>query len=174
MYLNSIPDWESIPYLFLYSFGFDLCLGLAHIFRILTWPSLITIKTLANQTASLRRTLSVGFWFLAQLMNVPWVAVLCWALLGHYFFYGTGHQATFPNIHWDAAMVGTGGHFAGKHFLPATLVIINTFGSHIFVVSLKRTFCVFKIHRNFGRFHIPSLVLRLTRPGWWSETLNLT
>lgn len=51
-------------------------------------------------------------------------------LLCQYFFYGTGHQPTFPNIHWSAAFVGTDGTFI-HNAIPATLIIINTFGSHI-------------------------------------------
>lgn len=78
---------------------------------------------------------------------------MCWFLIAEYFFYGTGHQPTFPTIHWDAAFVGTGGHFYGTFF--AAILIgnifnyfkiiyknfnitfinnitgINTFGSHI-------------------------------------------
>lgn len=51
-------------------------------------------------------------------------------MIYEYFFYGTGHQPTFPTIHWDAAFVGTGGHFYGT-FFAAILIGINTFGSHI-------------------------------------------
>lgn len=40
--------------------------------------------------------------------------LLCWFLLAEYFFYATGHQATFATIHWHAAFVGTGGHFYGN------------------------------------------------------------
>lgn len=51
-------------------------------------------------------------------------------LLSVYFFYATGHQATFPNIPWDAAFIGTSENFT-NNFLPALLVILNTFGSYI-------------------------------------------
>lgn len=74
--------------------------------------------------------------------------------MAEYFFYGTGHQATFPTIHWDAAFIGIGGHYYGN-IIPAILIGkwihfyfvykivielqkysfvisgINTYGSHI-------------------------------------------
>ncbi|KAG7211397.1 hypothetical protein KM043_010685 [Ampulex compressa] len=67
---------------------------------------------------------------ISELVDVPMPTLLCWFLIAEYFFYGTGHQPTFPTIHWDAAFVGTGGHFYGN-LLPAILIGINTFGSHI-------------------------------------------
>ncbi|KAK9306835.1 hypothetical protein QLX08_002711 [Tetragonisca angustula] len=67
---------------------------------------------------------------ISELVEVPTPILLCWFLIAEYFFYGTGHQPTFPTIHWDAAFVGTGGHFYGN-LLPAILIGINTFGSHI-------------------------------------------
>ncbi|XP_076171426.1 phosphatidylinositol glycan anchor biosynthesis class O [Ptiloglossa arizonensis] len=67
---------------------------------------------------------------ISELLEVSTPALLCWFLIAEYFFYGTGHQPTFPTIHWDAAFVGTGGHFYGS-FLPAILIGMNTFGSHI-------------------------------------------
>lgn len=57
----------------------------------------------------------------AELLNVSMPALLCWFLLAEYFFYGTGHQASFPTIHWHAAFVGTGGHFYGN-FVSAILI----------------------------------------------------
>ncbi|XP_026297320.1 GPI ethanolamine phosphate transferase 3 isoform X3 [Apis mellifera] len=67
---------------------------------------------------------------ISELVEVPTPILLCWFLIAEYFFYGTGHQPTFPTIHWDAAFVGTGGHFYGT-FFAAILIGINTFGSHI-------------------------------------------
>lgn len=64
------------------------------------------------------------------MLEVPSVSLLTWVILSLYFFYATGHQPTFPNIAWGAAFVGTGGEFS-HNFVPATLVIINTFGSHL-------------------------------------------
>ncbi|XP_015593772.1 GPI ethanolamine phosphate transferase 3 isoform X2 [Cephus cinctus] len=67
---------------------------------------------------------------ISELFDVPNTAILCWFLMAEYFFYGTGHQPTFLTIHWDAAFIGTGGHYSGN-LVPATLIGINTFGSHI-------------------------------------------
>lgn len=61
---------------------------------------------------------------------MPGSAILAVVILSHYFFYGSGHQPTFPNIAWEAAFVGTSGVFT-YNFIPATLIIINTFGSYI-------------------------------------------
>lgn len=54
-------------------------------------------------------------------MDVSTNAIFCWFLTAEYFFYATGHQASFVTIHWDAAFIGTGGHFYGN-FLPAILI----------------------------------------------------
>lgn len=56
-----------------------------------------------------------------QMFHVPWSYVLIWGLLASYFFYGTGHQPTFPGIHWYAAFVGTGGQFT-SNIIPGILV----------------------------------------------------
>ncbi|PNF16392.1 hypothetical protein B7P43_G10493 [Cryptotermes secundus] len=69
-----------------------------------------------------------------QLFSVPWSSVVCWGFLAMCFFYGTGHTATFPGIQWEAAFVGTGGQFS-NHIVPALLICINTFASHV-VMSL--------------------------------------
>ncbi|XP_015523909.1 GPI ethanolamine phosphate transferase 3 isoform X1 [Neodiprion lecontei] len=65
-----------------------------------------------------------------ELFEVPTPSLLCWFLISEYFFYATGHQPTFPKIHWNAAFVGTSGIFQ-TNVLPAVLIGINTFGSHI-------------------------------------------
>lgn len=67
----------------------------------------------------------------AELLEVSTPALLCWFLIAEYFFYGTGHQPTFPTIHWDAAFVGTGGHFYGS-FLPAILI-----GMHDYILMVQ-------------------------------------
>ncbi|KAI4467979.1 phosphatidylinositol glycan [Holotrichia oblita] len=67
-----------------------------------------------------------------ELLQVPTASLLTWVFLAIYFFYGTGHQPTFPNIVWEAAFVGTGGIFT-SNYIPAALVIINTFGSYILI-----------------------------------------
>ncbi|KAL1110552.1 hypothetical protein AAG570_008080 [Ranatra chinensis] len=59
---------------------------------------------------------------------VPWWSVVCWGFSSLYFFYGTGHQPTFPGIQWDAAFLM--GDIVST-FLPGVLVIVNTFISQI-------------------------------------------
>jgi phosphatidylinositol glycan class O len=65
-----------------------------------------------------------------QLFEIPNMSLLVWVILSQYFFYGTGHQPSFPNIIWEAAFVGTSGIFK-NNFVPGTLIIINTFCSQI-------------------------------------------
>ncbi len=59
-----------------------------------------------------------------------------WAFLEGLFFYGTGHQPTFPSIQWSAAFVGFSGATYGSdsvldYYLPAVLIGWNTFVSRI-------------------------------------------
>lgn len=65
-----------------------------------------------------------------DLFEVPNISIIAWILLAQYFFYGSGHQPTFPNISWEAAFIGISGDFS-NNFLPGTLIIINTFCSFI-------------------------------------------
>ncbi|KAJ8670761.1 hypothetical protein QAD02_002020 [Eretmocerus hayati] len=65
-----------------------------------------------------------------RLLHVPNLPILCWFLIAEYFFYATGHQATFSTIHWDAGFVGVDGSY-NVNFLRAILIGMNTFGSHI-------------------------------------------
>lgn len=60
------------------------------------------------------------------------MSLLVWVILSQYFFYGTGHQPSFPNINWEAAFVGTSGVFTNNYIL-GTLIILNTFCSQILV-----------------------------------------
>lgn len=63
-------------------------------------------------------------------MNTPNIFILVWSFLSYYFFYSTGHQATFNSIPWNAAFIGTSGQLVNV-YLQGALVIINVFGSHI-------------------------------------------
>ncbi|KAM4533168.1 GPI ethanolamine phosphate transferase 3 [Fundulus diaphanus] len=62
--------------------------------------------------------------------SVPWTPVVAWALAATQFFHATGHLPTFPSIQWGAAFVGFPDGHAGT-ILPASLVTLNTFASHI-------------------------------------------
>ncbi|CAL1686108.1 unnamed protein product [Lasius platythorax] len=90
---------------------------------------------------------------ISELVDVSMPVLFCWFLLAEYFFYGTGHQATFPTIHWHAAFVGTGGHFYGN-LVSAILIGINTFGSHIILGATLPLLVVvpFTLHRVFPKF----------------------
>ncbi|XP_017265950.1 GPI ethanolamine phosphate transferase 3 [Kryptolebias marmoratus] len=67
--------------------------------------------------------------------NVPWTTVVVWSLAVTQFFHATGHLPTFPSIQWGAAFVGFPDGHTGT-ILPALLVTLNTFASHIlFAVS---------------------------------------
>uniref|UniRef100_A0AAV2J375 GPI ethanolamine phosphate transferase 3, catalytic subunit n=1 Tax=Knipowitschia caucasica TaxID=637954 RepID=A0AAV2J375_KNICA len=72
---------------------------------------------------NLSRTQAGGF-------NVPWTPVVLWALSATQFFHATGHLPTFPSIQWGAAFVGFPDGHSGTA-LPAALVTLNTFSSHI-------------------------------------------
>lgn len=62
--------------------------------------------------------------------NVPWTPVVLWSLAASQFFHATGHLPTFTSIQWTAAFVGFPDGHTGTA-LPAALVILNTFASHI-------------------------------------------
>lgn len=62
--------------------------------------------------------------------NVPWTPVVLWSLAATQFFHATGHLPTFPSIQWGAAFVGFPDGHTGTS-LPASLVTLNTFASHI-------------------------------------------
>ncbi|XP_061118503.1 GPI ethanolamine phosphate transferase 3 [Conger conger] len=61
---------------------------------------------------------------------VPWTPLVLWALAATQFFHATGHLPTFTSIQWGAAFVGFPKGHTGT-LLPATLVTLNTFSSHI-------------------------------------------
>ncbi|XP_022536837.2 GPI ethanolamine phosphate transferase 3 isoform X2 [Astyanax mexicanus] len=66
----------------------------------------------------------------SNVFSVPWAPVVLWSLAASQFFHATGHLPTFPSIQWGAAFVGFPQGHSGT-VLPATLVTLNTFASHI-------------------------------------------
>ncbi|KAI5622632.1 GPI ethanolamine phosphate transferase 3, partial [Silurus asotus] len=66
----------------------------------------------------------------SSLFSVPWAPVVLWSLAASQFFHATGHLPTFPSIQWGAAFVGFPQGHTGTA-LPALLVTLNTFSSHI-------------------------------------------
>ncbi|KAK7896403.1 hypothetical protein WMY93_021728 [Mugilogobius chulae] len=100
-------------------------MALAFLLLLLEMGAVLHIHASA---VNLSRTQAGGF-------GVPWTPVVLWALAATQFFHSTGHMPTFPSIQWGAAFVGFPGGHTGT-VLPATLVTLNTFASHIlFAVS---------------------------------------
>ena len=64
-------------------------------------------------------------------MKVDISMVCLWMCLSLHGFYITGHQPTFPSIHWAAAFVGFSNDWDGTNLIPISLVGLNTFSSHI-------------------------------------------
>jgi len=63
-------------------------------------------------------------------VGVPWSSIALVSLMASQQFFATGHQATIAGIQWSAAFHG----FPEDHttiWLPALLVSLNTFASHI-------------------------------------------
>lgn len=60
-----------------------------------------------------------------------WPAVCLWFILSIHGFYATGHQPTFPALHWSAAFIGLEGEQSFGNWAPALLVGFNTFSSYI-------------------------------------------
>ncbi|XP_051906202.1 GPI ethanolamine phosphate transferase 3 [Hippocampus zosterae] len=99
--------------------------GMALSFLLLLFEmgALLHIHASSTTLCDLRGVYSGGF-------NVPWTPVVLWSLAATQFFHATGHLPTFSSIQWEAAFVGFPGGHTGT-FLPASLVTLNTFASHI-------------------------------------------
>ncbi|XP_061658133.1 GPI ethanolamine phosphate transferase 3 isoform X2 [Syngnathoides biaculeatus] len=99
--------------------------GMALSFLLLLFEmgALLYIHASSTILCDLHKVHSGGF-------NVPWTPVVLWSLAATQFFHATGHLPTFTSIHWGAAFVGFPDGHTGT-LLPASLVILNTFASHI-------------------------------------------
>ncbi|XP_077398984.1 GPI ethanolamine phosphate transferase 3, catalytic subunit isoform X2 [Vanacampus margaritifer] len=99
--------------------------GMALSFLLLLFEmgALLHIHASSITLRDLQGLSSVGF-------NVPWTPVVLWSLAATQFFHATGHLPTFPSIQWGAAFVGFPDGHTGT-LLPASLVTLNTFASHI-------------------------------------------
>ncbi|XP_076350150.1 phosphatidylinositol glycan anchor biosynthesis class O isoform X2 [Tachypleus tridentatus] len=62
--------------------------------------------------------------------HLPSSVILTWVLFSCHGFFVTGHQCTFPSIHWQAAFVGNSGEFS-TNLIPGFLVAFNTFSSYL-------------------------------------------
>ncbi|XP_065146542.1 GPI ethanolamine phosphate transferase 3 [Paramisgurnus dabryanus] len=97
-------------------------MALAFLLLLLEAGAVLHIHACTTNLSSLNK-LSNGF-------SVPWVPVVAWSLAAAQFFHATGHLPTFPSIQWGAAFVGFPQGHTGT-VLPASLVTLNTFSSHI-------------------------------------------
>lgn len=68
---------------------------------------------------------------LKQLVRPGWATACLWFTLSVHGFYTTGHQPTFPALHWSAAFVGIEGAQSVGNWAPALLVGLNTYSSYI-------------------------------------------
>ncbi|XP_074473324.1 GPI ethanolamine phosphate transferase 3 [Sebastes fasciatus] len=98
-------------------------MALSFLLLLLEMGALLHIQASSTTLSGLHGTYSGGF-------NVPWTPVVLWSLAATQFFHATGHLPTFPSIQWGAAFVGFPDGHTGT-ILPASLVILNTFASHI-------------------------------------------
>nr|XP_033502163.1 GPI ethanolamine phosphate transferase 3 [Epinephelus lanceolatus] len=98
-------------------------MAVSFLLLLLEMGALLHIHASSTSLKGLQGTYSGGF-------NVPWTPVVLWSLAATQFFHATGHLPTFPSIQWGAAFVGFPGGHTGT-ILPASLVTLNTFASHI-------------------------------------------
>ncbi|XP_076876496.1 GPI ethanolamine phosphate transferase 3, catalytic subunit [Brachyhypopomus gauderio] len=97
-------------------------MALAFLMLLLQAAALLHLHA-STRTLSSLQSQSNGF-------TVPWTPVVLWSLAASQFFHTTGHLPTFPSIQWGAAFVGFPQGHVGTT-LPALLVTLNTFASHI-------------------------------------------
>ncbi|KAK9532894.1 hypothetical protein VZT92_010257 [Zoarces viviparus] len=98
-------------------------MALSFLLLLLEMGALLHIHASSTTLSGLHATCPGGF-------NVPWTPVVLWSLAATQFFHATGHLPTFPSIQWGAAFVGFPDGHTGT-VLPASLVTLNTFASHI-------------------------------------------
>ncbi|CAL8279762.1 unnamed protein product [Merluccius merluccius] len=104
-------------------------MAVSFLLLLLEMGALLHIHAAATGLAGLQGAHSGDF-------SVPWTPVVLWSLASSQFFHATGHLPTFPSIQWAAAFVGFPGGHAGT-LLPAALVTLNTFSSHILFAGIR-------------------------------------
>lgn len=97
--------------------------GLAPAFLLLIIATALILYCLANLREDGPRDHN-------DMLQLPWSWVLLWSHFASVGFYATGHQQTFPALHWESATIGTDGNI-GNHVLPAVKVLLNTFSSTV-------------------------------------------
>lgn len=69
---------------------------------------------------------------------MSWLYILLWTLSSSYWFYGTGHNPSFPAINWNAAFV-IQSELEDNKLVPGFFVVTNTFFSqavHAFLLPV--------------------------------------
>lgn len=66
-----------------------------------------------------------------EMVKPGWPATCAWFVFSIHGFYATGHQPTFPSLHWSAAFVGLEDTQSIGNWAPALLVGLNTFSSYV-------------------------------------------
>uniref|UniRef100_H3CAA8 GPI ethanolamine phosphate transferase 3, catalytic subunit n=1 Tax=Tetraodon nigroviridis TaxID=99883 RepID=H3CAA8_TETNG len=98
-------------------------MALSFLLLLLEAGALLHLHASSVSLGGLQRASTGGF-------DVPWTPVISWSLAAAQFFHATGHLPTFTSIQWSSAFVGFPDGHAGTA-LPAALVTLNTFASHI-------------------------------------------
>ncbi|KAM9321969.1 GPI ethanolamine phosphate transferase 3 [Pholidichthys leucotaenia] len=98
-------------------------MALSFLLLLLEMGALLHIHACSTTLRGLNGADSGGFY-------VPWTPIVLWSLAATQFFHATGHLPTFSSIQWGAAFVGFEEGHEGT-MLPASLVTLNTFASHI-------------------------------------------
>nr|XP_057913923.1 GPI ethanolamine phosphate transferase 3 isoform X2 [Doryrhamphus excisus] len=98
-------------------------MALSFLLLLLEMGALLNIHASSTTLCGLQGVYSGGF-------NVAWTPIVLWSLAANQFFHATGHLPTFSSIQWGAAFVGFPDGHTGT-ILPASLVTLNTFASHI-------------------------------------------
>ncbi|KAF2367311.1 Type I phosphodiesterase/nucleotide pyrophosphatase/phosphate transferase [Trinorchestia longiramus] len=73
---------------------------------------------------------------LDSVMRLRWAGPVTWCVLSLHGFYCLGHQTTFPTLPWSAAFVGHVEDGTGGMLVPALLVLVHTYSSHVLLALL--------------------------------------
>lgn len=93
--------------------------------------------------------------YFSDLSQISWSDVILWSMSSIYWFYATGHYASFAGIQWNAAFL-LQKEIGDKMLIPGILVMLNTFFSYVVHgITLPVSFCL-----GFSRVQqLPSLSL---------------
>lgn len=72
----------------------------------------------------------VKFYVVAADYDVSWSYIILWGMSSIYWFYVTGHYASFSGIQWNSAFL-IRKNIGSNIFVPGVLVLLNTFISYV-------------------------------------------